>query len=313
MSNSRSRDLAASVRDRLLNIARSKQEDFQSTLTRYTLERLLYRLARSQHRDRFILKGAILFAIWSQEPHRTTQDLDFLCQGDNTVAHLEQVFCEICTTQVEEDGLDFQATTVRGIQIKEGQDYEGVRIKLNAVLTGSKTRIPIQVDIGFGDSVYPGIQEMEFPVLLANFSAPTLKTYQRETVIAEKFQAMVVLGIANTRMKDFYDLWYLSQNFSFNGQVLSQAIKATFERRKTALPVATPPALSPEFFEDESKRKQWKAFLKKGKLKFADKELQEVVLTLRSFLLPPIQAVVRAQTFDLIWQPSGSWQPITAS
>lgn len=311
--SSQSQNLAASVRDRLLNIARSKQEDFQSILTRYTLERLLYRLAQSQHCDRFILKGAMLFAIWSQEPHRATQDLDLLCQGDNTVARLEQVFREICTTQVEEDGLDFQATTVQGIQIKEGQDYQGVRIKLNAILTGSKTRIPIQVDIGFGDSVYPGIQEIRFPAILENFATPMLKAYQRETVIAEKFQAMVVLGIANSRMKDFYDLWYLSQHFSFDGQILSQSIKVTFERRKTALPVATPLALSSEFFEDESKQKQWKAFLKKGKLKSEDKELQAVILTLQSFLLPPTQAVVKAQAFNQIWLLPGLWQPISAS
>jgi len=307
MSN-RQTHLGASIRDRLLNIARSKQEDFQSILTRYALERLLYRLSRSQDRDRFVLKGAMLFVLWSQEPHRATRDLDLLCQGDNTVAHLEQVFREICTTQVDADGLEFQSTTVRGIPIKEDQNYQGVRVTLNANLTGLKIRIPIQVDIGFGDSVYPGVEEIEFPAILENFPTPMLKAYQRETAIAEKFQAMVALGIANSRMKDFYDLWYLSQHFAFNGRVLSLSIEATFARRKTAVPANTPLALSSEFFDDESKQKQWKAFLRKGKLKLEDKGLQEVILTLQSFLLPPTQAIANEQVFDLIWLPSGSWQ-----
>jgi predicted nucleotidyltransferase component of viral defense system len=311
MSNSQSRDLAASIRDRLLNIARNNQEDFQSILTRYALERLLYRIYQSQHRDLFILKGAMLFVIWSQEPHRATQDLDLLCYGDNSVTHLEQVFREICTTEVEEDGLDFQSATIRGLTIKEDQTYQGVRIKLNSILIGSKTRIAIQVDIiGFGDSIYLGIQTIEFPTILASFPAPVLQTYQRETVIAEKFQAMVFLGIANSRMKDFYDLWYLSQHFSFNGDVLSQSIKTTFERRKTSLPLAIPIALSSEFFEDASKRKQWQGFLKKGKFKSKCMELRDVILILQSFILPPLQAIAQEQSFNLMWTPSSSWQAI---
>lgn len=311
MSHNQASALAASIRDRLLNIARANQEDFQGVLIRYAIERLLYRLYQSQYRDEFVLKGAMLFVLWSQEPHRATQDLDLLCYGDNTVTHLEHVFREICTTQVEEDALDFQAATVQGIQIKEGQTYQGVRIRLNAILIGSRTRISVQIDIGFGDSVFPGIQTIEFPTILKSFSAPVLKSYQRETVIAEKFQAMVTLGIANSRMKDFYDICYLAQHFSFDGQVLSQSIQATFDRRSTPIPTEIPLALSSEFFEDVSKQKQWQGFLKKGKLKSESQELREVVQILQVFLIPPMEAIAEGASFNRIWTPSGLWQLIT--
>jgi hypothetical protein len=177
MSQRQPRNLAASVRQRLQNFAQTQREDFQSVLTRYALERFLYRLDQFEHRDRFILKGALLFTLWGNEPHRATRDLDLLCQGDNASGHLEQVFQDICRTQVEDDGLDFKAETVRGELIKEDQKYEGVRIKLNAFLTGTLTRIDIQVDIGFGDAVTPQAEVAEFPTILEGFPAPSLKTY----------------------------------------------------------------------------------------------------------------------------------------
>jgi predicted nucleotidyltransferase component of viral defense system len=308
MSQRQPRNLAASVRQRLQNFAQAQREDFQGVLTRYALERFLYRLDQSEHRERFILKGALLFTLWGNEPHRATRDLDLLCQGDNAIAHLEQVFQEICRTQVEDDGLDFKPETIQGEQIKEDQEYEGVRIKLNAYLTGTSTRIDLQIDIGFGDAVTPQIRVAEFPTILAEFPAPSLKIYPPETVIAEKFQAMVSLGIANSRMKDFYDIWYLCQNFKFEGVTLSQAIKATFDRRRTPLPTDPPLALTSEFSEDAAKQTQWKAFIRKGKLKTDEKTLGEVVAVLQDFLMPPTQAVVQGREFQLIWQPGGSWQ-----
>ena len=280
MSQNQPRNIAASVRQRLRNLAQERQEDFQNILTRYALERFLYRLNQSKHQDKFILKGAMLFTLWSNEPHRATRDLDLLCHGDNTVKHLEQVFQEICQTQVEDDGLDFKAETVQGKQIKEDQEYEGVRIKLNAFLTGTSTRLDLQIDIGFGDAVTPQVRVAAFPIILEGFPAPSLKTYPPETVIAEKFQAMVALGIANSRMKDFYDIWYLCQNFRFEGVTLSQAIKATFDRRRTPLPKEPPLALTAEFSEDAAKQAQWKAFIRKGKLKTSKETLSEIIAVL---------------------------------
>jgi predicted nucleotidyltransferase component of viral defense system len=309
MSQQPSRNIAASVRQRLLNLAQSQREDFQGVLTRYALERLLYRLYQSDHRDRFILKGAVLFMLWSNEPHRATRDLDLLCHGDNEIAHLEQVFQEICQTQVEDDGLDFKSETVQGRKIKEDQEYEGVRIKLNTFLTGTSTRLNLQIDVGFGDAVTPQIRVAELPTILREFPAPTLKTYPPETVIAEKFQAMVALGIANSRMKDFYDIWYLCQNFRFEGITMSRAIKSTFDRRRTPLPSEPPLALTTEFSKDVSKQAQWKAFIRKGKLKISEEKLEEIIAVLQRFLMPPAQAANQGKEFELIWLPKGSWQP----
>jgi predicted nucleotidyltransferase component of viral defense system len=308
MSQKQPRNITASVRQRLRNFAQAQQEDFQAVLTRYASERLLYRLHQSQHGDRFILKGALLFTLWSNEPHRATRDLDLLCQGDNAIPHLEQIFREICETLVEADGLDFQAATVRGEQIREDQEYEGVRIKLNCYLTGTPTRLDIQVDIGFGDAVFPQAKVIQFPGILSGFPTPSLKTYPPETVVAEKFQAMVTLGIANSRMKDFYDIWYLCQHFTFDGMLLSQALQATFDRRRTPLPKELPLALSSEFADDVAKQTQWRAFLRKNKLQANEMTLGNVIAGLQVFLMPPARFVADGQEFRQIWQPGGSWQ-----
>lgn len=301
------RNVAASVRQRLKNLATQQREEFQAILTRYALERLLYRLSRAGYRDTFILKGALLFSVWSEEPHRATRDVDLLGRGDNTISHLEQIFREICRGQVEEDGLEFNEDTVRCQKIKEDQEYEGVRINLQAFLTGTRTRIELQIDIGFGDAITPAPLDLEFPTLL-DFPSPEVRTYPRETVVAEKFQAMVMLGMANSRMKDFYDLWFLSQKFEFEGKVLSQAIKATFERRRTPLPKAPPLALTSEFSEEATKVTQWNAFQRKGKLKTEGKTLSEVVAILQDFLMPPSLAVSQGDPFEQIWFPAGTWQ-----
>ena len=309
-------NVAASVRQKLLDLSKQRQENFMGLLTRYALERLLYRLHQSEKCDdfrsasghHFILKGAMLFTLWSRQPHRATCDLDLLCYGDPSVTHLEQLFQAICQTPVTDDGLDFQAETIKGERIKERQEYEGVRIKLTAVLTGTNTRIPIQVDIGFGDAIVPSVEETQFPVILDRFPAPILRTYPRETVIAEKFQAMVNLGIANSRMKDFYDLWYLSQHFAFQGSLLSQAIQATFERRRTTLPSETPLALTAEFFEDQAKQTQWKAFVRKGQLFGGQDSFANVVTNLQEFLVPPTLALSQAKPFANHWVPGGPWQ-----
>jgi predicted nucleotidyltransferase component of viral defense system len=298
------RNVAASVRQRLLNLSREQREEFQGLLTRYALERLLYRLSQSEYRDTFILKGAMLFSVWGNEPHRATQDLDLLGYGSKTIPDWEQVFREICRAQVAVDGIEFKEETVRGERIKEDQEYEGVRLKLTAMLLSA--RIPIQIDIGFGDAISPAPVSVEFPTLL-DFPAPRVRTYWRETVVAEKFQAMVMLGIANSRMKDFYDLWFLSQKFAFAGETLCEAIKATFERRQTSVPLTPPLALRAEFSEDAAKQKQWNAFIRKGKLKSDSQTLSEIVAILQSFLMPPSWAVANGESFERIWHPAGSW------
>jgi predicted nucleotidyltransferase component of viral defense system len=299
------RNVAASVRQRLMNLARAQNEDFQLVLTRYALERLLYRLSQSEHRDVFVLKGAMLFELWGDQPHRPTRDLDLLGHGENSIPRFERIFREVCKLAVEEDGLVFKAESVRGDTIKEDQEYEGLRLKLDCRLENA--RIPVQIDIGFGDVVTPAATEVTYPVLL-DFPAPVLPAYSRESVVAEKFQAMVKLGIANSRMKDFYDLWVLARQFEFQGPVLCQAIQATFERRRTPVPADVPMALSSEFSEDRRKQTQWRAFIGKGKLDTGGVGLNEVVVTLHGFLMPAAQAIVAGELLGMVWSAPGSWQ-----
>jgi hypothetical protein len=201
------KDVAASVRQRLLNRSRERGEDFQLTLIYFALERLMYRLSRSAYRDRFILKGAMLFSVWSETPHRATRDLDLLRRGDHEMSVLIHEFQEICRTPIEDDGMAFLPESISGEKIREGDEYQGIRLTFEARL--GVARIPIQVDIGFGDAVLPKPEPLDYPTLL-DFPAPRLLAYPRETVIAEKFQSMVELGIANSRMKDFFDLWFLA-------------------------------------------------------------------------------------------------------
>jgi hypothetical protein len=252
------RNIAASVRQRLLNASRARREDFQVTLTRYAIERLLYRLSKSAHREQFIIKGAMLFSAWNEVPHRPTRDLDLLSFGTSDIPRLEGMFREIVNTEVEPDGLEFFAESVRGGRIKEDQEYEGVRLSIQARL--EHARLSLQIDIGFGDAVTPAPEEIEYPTLLADLPAPRLRAYSRYSVVAEKFQAMVMLGIANTRMKDFFDVWTLAGSFNFDGRVLCQAMKMTFERRETEIPSTAPLALTPEFYEDRTKQSQWEHF-----------------------------------------------------
>jgi len=300
------RNIAASVRQRLLNASRARREDFQVTLTRYALERLLYRLSKSAYRDQFVIKGAMLFSAWNEVPHRPTRDLDLLSFGTSDISRLEGVFREIVNTEVEPDGLEFVAESVRGGRIKEDQEYEGVRISVQARL--EQARLSLQIDIGFGDAVTPAPEEIEYPTLLADSPAPHLRAYSRYSVVAEKFQAMVMLGIANTRMKDFFDIWTLARSFDFDGRVLCQAIQMTFERRETEVPSTAPLALTPEFYADRTKQSQWGAFLKRSQLAAQSMTLDEVAAVLQDFLLPPASAVVEGKSFDARWTPTTGWQ-----
>ena len=306
MNRGQPRDSAISVRDRLLNLARERREDFQAVLIRYAVERLLYRLSVSKHRAQFLLKGAMLFFVWSGQLYRPTRDLDLLGTGKNSIPRMKHIFREICKIPVDDDGLKFLIGTIPGTRIREDEEYEGVRLALTARLAAA--RIPVQVDIAFGDAVKSEPKEEEFPTLLP-FPAPRLKIYPREAVVAEKFQIMVALGIANSRMKDFSDIWTLAQTFPFDGETLGEAIAATFERRHTALPTTPSLALTSEFSEDRAKQAQWKAFLERGQLLADGHKLTDITNLLRDFLMPPTVAVAAGKPFKMRWPAGGPWQP----
>lgn len=298
------KNVAASVRDRLLKLAKSSGEDFTYVLTRYALERLLVRLASSKHKDTFILKGAMLFRVWSPKVHRPTKDLDLLGSGAPDEDRLALVFAEIASVVVEDDGIVFDPKSVKAARIKEDAEYEGVRVNVTARI--GSARLELQIDIGFGDAVTPGTIDVDYPTLLP-MSAPRLRAYPKETVVAEKLQAMVFLGIANSRMKDFFDVWFLATNFEFDGPMVARAIKATFERRKTELPKTAPMALTKGFSADDAKMKQWKAFVSKTTLLSKTTTLDEVVTFIAPFVLPPLDAARDGRTFKMTWKPKGPW------
>ncbi len=298
------KDIAASVRKRLQNVAKKMNRPFQEVLEYFAMERFLYRLSRSQHAGRFVLKGALMFRVWNAPASRPTRDIDLLGHMDNAVAAVVPVFQDVCNQSVEADGMVFHADTVTGQAIKEDADYSGVRVTFHATLQNS--RIAMQIDVGFGDVLTPAAVTSEFPTIL-ELPAPRLNGYSRETVIAEKFEAMVKLGLVNSRMKDFYDIWLLARQFDFDGPLLSTAITRTFANRKTVI-TPSPFALTPAFPADANKQKQWRAFVRKTGLHAAPGELQEVVDLLGAFLLPVARAIVDGQAFDQAWQASGPWK-----
>jgi hypothetical protein len=234
--------------------------------------------------------------------------LDLLCFGNNEIEDLAKIFKEICLVQCPEDGVIFFPESVQGKIIKEDQEYEGVIINLTGKLGRSNT-ITIQVDIGFGDAVTPDAEEVEIEPLLDTPKA-RLRIYPPETVIAEKFQAMVSLGIKNSRMKDFYDIWFIAQNFEFQGELLCQALKKTFERRKTEIPMQEPLALTQEFVNSSDKQKQWQAFLSKSRIGLTPNSFSEVINEIQKFIMPPCLAVAQNQKFDKVWIKSGTWQAV---
>ena len=292
------------VRARLLRLARERGEDFQLVLTRYVNERLLYRLAASPHGSRFVLKGAALFTVWTGEAHRATRDVDLLGFGDPSEANLRTVFAEVLSLNVEDDGVQFQADSVDVGPIREDQEYGGVRILLLALVTTAKVRL--QIDVGFGDAITPDAIEVEFPALL-DFPAPRLRAYPRETVVAEKLEAMVKLGLANSRMKDFYDLVVLARMFEFDGQLLVRAIAATFQRRGTPLPNGLPVALTSTFVGDALKNTQWSAFVRKSGAVGAG-DLAGAAAAIVEFAEAPLGAAASRTSLEARWLPGGPWR-----
>jgi predicted nucleotidyltransferase component of viral defense system len=278
---STSKNVAASVQARLLNIAKAEGRDFGQVLTKFSLERLLYRLSKSKHADSFLLKGALLFDLWFDVPLRPTRDIDLLGFGLAELPHVVGVFDDLCQMSVE-DGVVFLADSINAAEIRKEANYAGIRVSMVALLGNARTAI--QVDIGYGDAVTPAPETAIYPVLLEDFPAPQLRVYPRYTVVAEKVETIATLGIANSRMKDYFDLWVLRQQGEFDREVLRLAIAATFARRGRPLPSQVPVGLSDAFAADQQKQRQWQAFLKKNQLE--QTELAVVVQALRDWLHP---------------------------
>jgi hypothetical protein len=288
-------DLAASVRARLLNIAKAEQTDFNSVLVRYALERFLYRLGQSAHADRFVLKGAMLFNLWYAMPHRPTRDVDLLGFGPSDLQSIAQAFREIVAVAAQ-DGIVFDAASVRVEEIRKNAGYAGARVLVSAELAGARCKT--QIDVGFGDAVTPEPVDAVYPVLLADFAAPRLRTYPVYTVVAEKLHAMVLLGMTNSRLKDYLDLSVLLEREALDPATLAAAITATFTRRGTVVPTELPIGLSDEFANDQSRQALWVAFLKKN-------VLPAVPLTSVSTPLEPIQQKYGSQN-EPYWLECGS-------
>lgn len=273
MSDAAGKAKARSVHDRLLNLARAQRRSFDLLVHRYAIERMLYRIARSPHAERFILKGAMVFLTWGVELRRPTRDLDLMGFVPPNPEHLAAIFNEIAGISVEEDGLVFDGARIIAERIREEDVYAGVRVKLPALL--GSMRINLQIDIGVGDALVPEPKITEFPTLLGN-DPPMLRSYSPYLVVAEKYEAMVKLGEANSRMKDFFDLWILSAMFEFDEELLRQAIVHTFDRRGTSLPTTRPIALSDTFYGSPSKQLQWRAFILKSRITESVPELRVV-------------------------------------
>ena len=280
------KDFAKSVHQRLLNVRDKTGEDFNSLLARYGLERMLYRIMLSSHSDSFVLKGAMLFQLWREVPGRPTRDVDLLGYGDLTHDKLKQIFADACNVSFEDDGLRFDASSIKTDDIRDDQEYFGVRIRLHGFLNNA--RIAVQIDVGFGDAVIPEPKEIEYPTIL-DLPSPKLRGYHPATVIAEKVNAMVVHGFLNSRMKDFYDVYILLKHMDIDEDLLIRAIHATFERRKIELPKTLPVVFSEAFLEDGTKETLWKAFLNRSKLSGFELTLSEVLDNLHEHIWPLMQ------------------------
>jgi len=293
-----SADRSASVLARLLNRSRSTGENYNLLLSRFAIERLLYRLSVSPHANSFVLKGALLFALWYDTPHRPTKDADLLGFGPDDADTLRNTFTAVCAIEVD-DGVRYETAGIRIAPIREDNVYGGLRLTIPALL--GSARLPVQVDIGFGDAITPAPETVTYPTLLDDLSAPSLRAYPVYTVIAEKFHAMVVLGMNNSRMKDFFDLAIIARTSELDGSTLVDAMRATFARRNTPLPRSTPAALTAEFSSNPIKDKQWRAFVTKSGLQGAD--LNDITGTLGALLGPAMAACAPSERFESTWKP----------
>ncbi|MGB5875421.1 MAG: nucleotidyl transferase AbiEii/AbiGii toxin family protein [Bacteroidota bacterium] len=294
-------DIPASVRQRLLNRSRNDRRPFNELLQYYTMERFLYRLSRSSHADRFVLKGALMLRVWGSPETRPTMDIDMLGTLNNDEADILARLRDILNVDVQADGLVFDSDSLQAERITEDADYSGIRIRFPGALGSAKTTM--QLDIGFGDAVYPEPEESELPTIL-DYPAPRLLCYSRESSIAEKLQTMVKLGMLNSRMKDFYDIWLLSRQFGFDGVKLTKAIRLTFERRGTDLPAAIE-AFGKPFIE--AKQTQWTAFRRRLEQEQVPESFGEIVIAIDQFLSPILESIPSGGPPHLSWTAPGPW------
>ncbi len=295
-------NVAASVRQRLLNKARSDNRSFNELLQYYAMERFLYRLSCSDSAHRFILKGALLLKVWETSEFRATMDIDMLGKTNNEEADILPLISDILAVKVDEDGMVFDPDSLHAEPITKGAAYEGIRIRFRGSL--DTARVVMQMDVGFGDIVYPAPEEASLPTIL-DFPAPKLYCYTRESAIAEKFEAMVKLGFLNSRMKDFYDIWILSRGFDFAGSDLAEAIRLTFKQRHCLIP-ETIEAFTPSFILE--KQSQWTAFRKRLGQDYIPSEFEEIVTHLSNFLAPITATLAINKKFDGKWLAPGPWQ-----
>jgi hypothetical protein len=298
------KNVPASIRQRLLNVAKATDEEFQALLTRYALERLLYRLGESPHRDVLVLKGAFLFLAWGEAASRPTKDIDFLAAGEAEVERFVELIQDVCAIVDPSDGLEYQADTVRGEAIREQAPHDGIRIHLLAVL--GSARIPLQIDVGFGDAINPKPLEISFPTIL-DHSAPTVRAYRKEVVVAEKLEALVSIGQATSRLKDYFDIWRFSSVFEFDGELLLRAVESTFKRRRTRIPAIDPPALGNEFSRNSDRMRQWDRLFRRFTGKESIPSLAEVCEGILRFVMPIISSIREGRRFAGSWLPGGPW------
>lgn len=296
-------NVAASVHQRLLTLAKSQGLPFNDLLQRYALERWLYRLSRSPEAGRFVLKGALMLVAWKVSALRPTRDIDLLCRMVNDLERVREALTRVCTTTVEDDGVSFDVATMQMSNIAEDADYQGVRATFVGHLGNAD--LPMQIDIGFSDVITPGPVALTYPTLL-DFPAAQLQAYPRETSIAEKFEAMIKLGEINSRMKDFFDVWTLSDSGEFDGRVLTEAVRATFAQRQTEI-AANPICFGPSFMDDPAKQRQWSAFLKRSRLTTAPEQFGDVAKAVLRFMHPIAQAIVEGRPAPPRWPSRGPW------
>ena len=301
------KNVAEHVGARLPNKRKSTGEDYTQTLGRSRMERRFYRLSQSSHRERFILKGAMLFTVWQGFPHRRTRDLDLLGTGDPAPSVVAAMFREIITEgSHQSDGVPFDAPTVQAEEIRSHEEYVGTRVTLLSHIAAA--RIPLQIDVGYGDAVTPAPLEKTFPGLL-DFPSPVLRCYAPETVIAEKLDAIVSLGIINTRPKDHSDIWFFAQQSAWDGAILADTIRNTFERRARPLHATLPEGLTEAFWNDPSRRAAWQAFWKRSIVGLSFIPLEDLVHSIAAFLLPPANAAATGKAFAAQWKKGGPWTP----
>jgi predicted nucleotidyltransferase component of viral defense system len=305
MSGRESSGRAESTRQRLRNALRARGEDVTLGLQRYAVERFLYRLGQSRHRERLVLKGATLFAIWGTA-YRPTRDIDFTGKGSSNPDDVLRDFREICDTPDPVDQLVFDTDSITAESIRDGSEYDGLRVRVRARL--GESDIAVQIDVGFGNAIVPGPEDTEVRTILGD-PPPRILAYPRESVVAEKLNAMVTLGERNSRYKDFYDLHAMAGAFDFDKDTLVRAVRATFERRSTPITVALPAPITAPFYASPDRLTQWRAYVSRNDLAGAPADFQTVGELLARFLQPIWERLGADGAITGTWPPGGPWSP----